>query len=98
MTVGMPLEVRLPSGSLPPCGGGSRKGGVDLPSRESRPSVGQQTRPSVLVTALGADLSVSPGSQRLSSSKGHNRREAATQRDRSDGITPVSRLLCRRDR
>ena len=73
-------------------------GHFDLLRGESRPRVGQQTRPSVLVAASGADESVQPGSQRLSSSKGHNRCEAATQRDRRGGLRYPRRLLCRRDR
>src|SRR5262249_21446771 len=45
-------------------------------------TVEKQTRGSVLVTTSGATPDVSLGSQRLSSSKGHTRRDARAQRDR----------------
>ena len=50
-----------------------------LPKAPMRPTVAQQTKPPDSVATLEASPRVEPGLQRLSSSKGQTRREAATQ-------------------
>ena len=65
---------------------------LDLLSWKLRPRLYQRTVPPVLVTESVASPDVLPGSQRLSSSKGQNRRKTATQSYGPLATGPVARL------